>query len=181
MLKQVIADYFLLSRLENRKKDFLVAFFCFAIIIITSFLTSSPLGTINNIFSSVFGLIVTAFSILAGFNMTSLAILATSKINITKELNKDLISGTERPKIHQLYVYFSWAISVQLLLLFITIFYSFMYNMEIFSNKLFNNFTDILSWIVLSIIIFGIFYSICLTMRNVWILYITLLADSNKS
>lgn len=180
MVKDIFIDYLELARPKHVRHDMLIP------VIITALSTGTIILAKGNPYYFVIqtmptaGIVVTALSILAGFNMTSLSILATTDSKIVQQLRQELMEGNLKPKIQQIFSYFSWAILVQLTLLIISIAIVVIISTLNFSPTL-NPVPAALTrvgWIVFVSGLLGITYSIILTIRNISILYYFLKANS---
>lgn len=177
---RILKDYLELARPEHLRIDFMIPFIIGSITIVGLSFMNVNLNELISKAGLVIGVVITAFSILAGFNATSLSIFASSNSSVVKELKEQLIDGTSRSKIEQLFAYFTWSVIVQLTLLFYSIVAFSVFSYIPLYKYLKYPILNILLWLIVWVGFVGILYSILLTIRNVTILYYYLIADSRN-
>lgn len=152
----IFRKYRILCRTSHLIIDLLTAF-AFAALIF--FFGNIPLDI-----SSITKIFLPILTFLAGLQSTSLIFFANSNSDlITKLKEEHIVKNHIRsniPKIHQLYAYFAWAVSIQ----FGTILLS-----------LVANFLSINTTAFVYFILFAGFYSIILCIRNVGIFFLVLM------
>jgi hypothetical protein len=157
--------------------------FALALMAMLYFSGATPGQLIDGLVTAA-GWIVTAFSVLAGFNTTSLTIFTTntSGSSVLRPLKRELIEGTRHVKLEQVIAYFSWSIVSQLAFLLATA----------AAALVFGDFSPLrcalLSsavgygavWLIDFILLFGLAYAVVLTIRNMSILHLFLVAEARS-
>lgn len=180
-IRRVFLDYHDLAKDEDILADIIVPSVIGLIIIITALCSQVTIKTLTQGLNGTLNTIVTALSILAGFNTASLSIIATSNSEIVSLLRRELIEGTNRAKIEQIISYFSWSVIFQLVLLTFSIVISLLYGYLLPIDRLIlSQVFSVVTWGVVSIVIIGAIYSLKLTIRNILILHMFLIADSRR-
>lgn len=159
---KIFKDYFDLCRPSHAIPDILI-----------SIVLASLFFTFGKISEDAAKVIITTLSIQSGLHTTSLTFFANSSSPLLEDLRKDFIIDskgmeTNYKQIEQIFAYFSWAILVQLFVLLVAL------------TVLFFPATCILSPYISVLIVFGSFYALILSIRNIGILHSILKTSSRK-
>jgi hypothetical protein len=166
--------------IELARKNHIIIDVACAIVLsgVSTFLISLLNISSNELISKILDftkIVIPTFAIQAGFHGTSLSIFSSSNTGMAKYLKENRIENTNRRLIEQVYAYFAWSFTVQLLLLFGTIitYYlvSYLPQGYLGTNP---------PWYIGAGLLFGVLYALLLTIRNIQVLYFFLISSARR-
>src|SRR5699024_11172029 len=123
-------------------------------------------------------IVITSISILAGFNVASISVIATSQSELVNKL-RDTPSETdpEKNKFSIIIIFFTWAIIIQLIVIFTGIILHFICQFFIAESVQYLE-TPKWIWILFGICLSLVLHSITISVRNVKMLYLFIINGS---
>ncbi|WP_368294462.1 hypothetical protein [Dehalobacter sp. TBBPA1] len=168
---RVFRIYWKLSTAHEKRFDIVLSVAITCLVLFFIRLANLSYDNITNLFETLFGTILTILSVLAGFNVASVSILSSSQSPIITKMKEASIEGKNWNELTQFICYFSWAIVLQLTLLLYSI-------VLLFFTKILTSAYIYIFLIVVSLWLWGVIYSVFLSIRNAANMFLFFLADN---
>lgn len=170
---RVFRTYWKISSSHEKWFDFLCSISITLLLLLIIRYARFTFTDLTKFFESLFGTILTILSVLAGFNVTSVAILSSSQSPVISKMKSTLLPNGKTNELTQFTCYFLWAIILQLTILLYSI-------ILFFFVKMLTPIDVNFFLIAVTLWLFGISYSILLSIRNASNIFLFFMADSNS-
>ncbi|HBV87064.1 MAG TPA: hypothetical protein DEF42_10525 [Desulfosporosinus sp.] len=170
---RVFRTYWKISTSHEKWFDFLCSISATLFLLIIISYANFSFANLTKFFEGLFGTILTILSVLAGFNVTSVTILSSSQSPVILKMRSTPLSDGKNNELTQFVCYFSWAIILQLTILLYSILLFFF--VKILTPIYINLFI-----FAVALWLFGILYSILLSVRNASNIFLFFIVDSNS-